>query len=239
MFKSEDYIAWSQRGSTWNKRIFHYIGKQLNIGDNCVKSLLYPKQIYDDADGYIKKMGKYIRLFVSNSTAPSDLENTQALLTKTIKEVSTKISLLANFRDSLSHRPGVAPGFARGVARDMEKLVLACNQLTDLANDLYTKSRFTGSCLPVPSLGRIVSLDETIYKADKEKYRNQWRLHGATAETGNFSETSNSSLDTLKKYKLTTTGLVNEPSMSKPMRDLIDAPLVGQSYNVGDEGFLN
>ena len=101
-FKPKDYTAWSERGSTWNRKFLRYIAAQQGVDYNCVKSLLYPKQIYDDANGYIKRMHAHLSL-----TAARDLIETQALLTKTIDQVSNRVSLLANFRASSQGLPGL------------------------------------------------------------------------------------------------------------------------------------
>ena len=226
-FTSEDYTAWSERGSTWNRKFLRYIAAQQGVNNKCVKSLLYPKQMYDDADGYIKKMHLHLRQTSSSNIAPSDLEETQALLTETIKQVSLRVSLLAKFRDS-SPSP-------LGLAQDVRRLVIACNDLSDLANSRYRLSRFTGSPLPVPPLGRIVSLDETIISADAAGYTQQWELYGAKPETNKSAKKG------LKRYNhliLTTNGIMDEPIRTS-MKELMNAPLVGQKYNGVDEGFLN
>jgi hypothetical protein len=175
---------------------------------------LYPKQIYDDANGYIKTMRVYLRLKGAGVVESRDLKETQARLTETIKKVSRRISLLANFRDCSTSPPGLV--------EDMDRLVFECNQLSNLANSLYRESRFTGSPILISPLGRIVSLNETISEADREKYMEQWPLYGATAEENNVSRKN------LKEYNhliLTTNGLVDEPmraSMSKPMKELMN-----------------
>ena len=123
-------------------------------------------------------------------------------------------SLDSNFWDCSTSPPGLV--------EDMDRLVFECNQLSNLANSLYRESRFTGSPILISPLGRIVSLNETISEADREKYMEQWPLYGATAEENNVSRKN------LKEYNhliLTTNGLVDEPmraSMSKPMKELMN-----------------
>ena len=226
-FTSEDYTAWSERGSTWNRKFLRYIAAQQGVNDKCVKSLLYPKQIYDDADGYIKRMHLHLRRTPSSNIAPSDLEETQALLTETIEKVSLRVSLLAKFRDSSQS--------SLGLAQDVRRLVIACNDLSDLANSRYRLSRLTGSPLSIPPLGRIVSLDETIVDADEAGYTQQWALYGAKSET---NKSSKEGLKRCNHLVLTTNGLVEEPIRTS-MKELMNAPLVGQKYNGVDEGFLN
>ncbi len=179
---------------------------------------MYPKQIYDDANGSIKALHAHLRL-----TAPSDLEKTQALLTETIEKVSKGVSLLANFQASSPNLPGLG--------ENIKRLVFECNQLSDLANNLYRKSLFTASPLRLPSRGKIITLDETISDADDAGYMQQWSLNGAKLEGNNPSR------EYLKKYNhliLSTAGLVDEPmrtSMSEPMEKLMNAPLAGERYN--------
>ena len=230
-FTSEDYTAWSERSSSWNRRFFRLIAEQQGVRDDCVKSILYPKQLYADANGYMETMRGHLRLTALRNTAPNVLEETQALLTKTIHQVSIRVSLLGDFRDSFPGLPGLAG--------DIKNLVDEYNRLSDLSNDLYRKSRLTCSPLKVPPFGKIVSLDKTILKADEEGYRDQWSLYGATAQR---NKSSQEYLKTFNHFILNTNGLVDGPikaSMSESMKKLMNAPLKGQIYDGVDEVFLN
>ena len=231
VFTDQDYIACSERSSTWNRKFFRYIAEQDGVGTDCVKSLLYPRQLFDDANGYLYEMRNHLRRTAPSDprlTAPSDLEETQALLTETIEQVSLRVSLLANFRDS-------SPGLP-GLVEDMERLVFQCNQLNDVANSRYRLSRFTSRRLEVPPLGRIISLDKTISGTDDAGYIDQWELYGAKPEASHSLLESPKLQYSLKKYNklvLTTTGLVDEP-MSESMKELMNVQLAGQM----NAGFL-
>ena len=231
VFTDQDYIACSERSSTWNRKFFRYIAEQDGVGTDCVKSLLYPRQLFDDANGYLYEMRNHLRRTAPSDlrlTAPSDLEETQALLTETIEQVSLRVSLLANFRDS-------SPGLS-GLVEDIERLVFECNQLSDLANSRYRLSRFTSRRLQVAPLGRIISLDKTISKTDDAGYMQQWELNRAKPESSHSLLESPKLQRSLKKYNkliLTTTGLVDEP-MSGSMKELMNVRLAGQM----NAGFL-
>ena len=188
---------------------------------------MYPRQLFNDAKVDLYKMRQYLNQAALSDlrlTAPSDLEETQALLTKTIEQVSRRVSLLAEFRDS-------SPGLP-GLVENIERLVFECNQLSDLANSRYRLSRFTSRRLEVPPLGRIISLDETISKTDKAGYTDQWELKGANPETNDLLLKSRK-LEKCNELVLSTNGLVDEP-MSGSMKELMNVRLAGQM----NAGFL-
>ena len=104
--------------------------------------------------------------------------------------------------------------------------------MCDLANSLSKESQFTGSPLKLPPRDRIITLDQTIAKADDAKYKQQWLLHGAKPED------NGPSIESLKKCTkliLSTNGIVvDQPmraSMSQSMTNLMIARLAGESYN--------
>ena len=215
----EDYIACSERASTWNRKDFRSIADQQRVDYKCVQSILYPNQIYNDADIFIKRMHAHINL-----TSARDLKETQALLTETIEQVSTAISLLDNFQAS-------SQGGLPGVGANLKKLVFECNQLVDLANSQYSNSRFTGSPLRLPSRGKIISLEKTIEAANNADFNQQWRLHGA--KPGDYNPSAKS-LKECTELILSTNGLVDEPmrsSLSQSMRNLMGAQLTGENYD--------
>ena len=227
VFTDQDYIACSERSSMWNRKFLRYIAKKDGVNTDCVKSLLYPRQLFADAKGRLDRVrDRLCRIKPSDLhlTDPSDLEKTQALLKETIEQVSDRVSLIAQFRAS-------SPRLS-GLTEDIEKLVFECNQLSDLANSQYRLSRFTSRRLEVPPLGRIISLDKTISDADNAQYRDQWKLNGAEPKADplllKYGE-----LEKDNELVLTTTGLVDEP-MNKSMKEFMNVQLTGQM----NAGFL-
>ena len=185
----------------------------------CVQSILFPNQIYGDADLFIKRMRAHLSL-----TASPDSKETQDLLTETIEHVSTAIDLLNNFQAS-------SQGGLPGVGANLKRLVFECNQLVDLANSQYSNSRFTGSPLRLPSRGKIITLEKTVEAANNGGYNQQWWLHGA--KPGDYNPSAKS-LKECTELILSTNGLVNEPmrsSLSQSMRNLMGAQLTGENYD--------
>ena len=215
-FKPENYIAWSERSLTWNRKLFRYTAKERGIGTDCVKSLLYPPQLFADAKDKIDQTRAHLCRVNSSSS-----EETQILLKETRNYVEERLSIMADFRDSSS-----AP---KGIQQNIKTLADACNGLNDLANSLHS---ITGSryLITPPVLN-----EDPFLKADTLKYHNQWTAKEANPEKSLYEEPAKlqSFLKKQNKVILTTNALVTGPmsdSMSESMKQLITAPLTGEDF---------
>ena len=206
-FTIQDYIDCSERASALNNKFMHFAAIQQGVPSNSIKSLLYPRQLFEDSIGKIEKV--HAHLFSPQTLSlGSDLqkqEKIQNLLTSTIKDVSDNLSILANFRDSQPYLKGTTQDTCHQYF--IEKLVNEYNSLINIANQMYEVS---GAHLTVPRLGEI-TLDQTISKADEKGYRNQWRTYGAKPQGDVLSSKDN--LREFNKLVLTTNSLVNEPEL--------------------------
>ena len=206
-FTTQDYIDCSERASALNNKFMHLAAIQQGVPSNSIKSLLYPRQLFEDSIGKIEQV--HAHLFSPQTLSlGSDLqkqEKIQNLLTSTIKDVSDNLSILANFRDSQPDLKGTTQDTCHQYF--IEKLVNEYNSLINIANQMYEVS---GARLTVPRLGEI-TLDQTISKADEKGYRYQWRTYGAKPQRDVLS--SKDDLREFNKLVLTTNSLVNEPEL--------------------------
>ena len=185
---SKDYERCSERGAVWNTELLNRLKNVRDLRTDCVKSLLYPTQIFNDSMRHMESI--HMRLMSLQNLSLRDnfqkQKEIQTLLESGQKYVSLRLSLLANFRDSNSYSKG-------DILQEkmIERVVHDYNELSDLSNNLYSASIVTGSPLPVSRFGR-VELTTAIRKADKEKYNDQWRSRGAVpiGDTSNQNQIS-------------------------------------------------
>ena len=98
-FNADDYINFSTRASIWAKKHMTQTARDKGVGDDCVQSLLYPRQLFADSVRRIRETHAFLCHTLTSGTI--DVAQTQATVTKTINYVEPRLSLMVKFRDSL------------------------------------------------------------------------------------------------------------------------------------------
>jgi hypothetical protein len=182
-FTSQDYIRTSERSAEWNIRLLNWLSTNQGLRTNCFKSLVYPTQVFDDAMSYIDAIRRRVRSsenssFIVDPTLKSQKDTLekkkelQNLFISGQQYVSEKLSILVDLQNAHQHPKNSLQDI---IQRDyVNRLAEEYNNLSDMANQMHNLS---GSSLTVPPLGRIITLENAIERADKSKSDciNQWR----------------------------------------------------------------
>ena len=178
-FTSQYYIRVTEHSGEWNMRWLTRLATNRGLSIDSIKSILYPTQLYEDAIDHINDIHTYIRQTSHSRHTLEAQRKVQDLLIAGQKYVSPRLSILANFYDSMQYARDNSEGVTQ--RSRIHHLVHEYNRLADLANGLYSGSV---KQLRVPPLGRIVPIEGPIFQADKRRYSNQWWAGSATETQG-------------------------------------------------------
>ena len=203
-FTSSHYIHISERSAEWNMRFLTRIATDRGLRIDCFKSIIYPRQLYEDAIHRINDIHTRISQNVHSRNTLETQRELQDLLIAGQKYVKKHISTLVDLYNSQQYARNNSEG---AIQRDfINSLTDRYNCLADLSNEVY---RSSVEHLRVPPMGRIISIDSAIYQADQMGFLDQWPARSATEIQANQDFTRDPS-----KRVLLTNGL-------QPERELV------------------
>ena len=174
-FNSQDYIRNSQRSAEWNMRFLTRIATDRGLRTDCFKSIMYPRQIYEDAMHHINGIHTRISQNVHSRNTLKTQRELQDLLIAGQAFVSDHLSRLVDLYNSQQYARNNSEG---AIQRNfINRLTNQYNCLADLSNEVY---RSSVRHLRVPPIGRIISIDSAIFEADQMNFTDQWRARSAT-----------------------------------------------------------
>ena len=179
-FTSQHYISTSERSAELNMRFLTQIATKRGLRTDCFKSLVCPRQLFEDAMDRIDDIQTQIDQKSDSRKTLETQRQLQDLVIKGQEYVSSRLSALAHFYDSQQYARDNPEG---AIQRDfIKRLTQRYNAVADLSNHIYASNVRN---LRVPPMGRVFSIDSAIYQADEMGYTDQWPAKSARERSAN------------------------------------------------------